>query len=90
MSPHSLPSPPLSLLQTNGTFLIRDSETKADTLNLTLRHTDLIFHFRINRNVDGDYFITETDHFPTLWEVSVSGPPSLDCRQSHPESHQST
>lgn len=55
--------------KTNGTFLIRDSETKADTLNLTLRHTDLIFHFRINRNVDGDYFISEKDTFPTLWEL---------------------
>lgn len=55
--------------KTNGTFLIRDSETKADTLNLTLRYNNFIYHFRIYRNIDGDYFIAETDTFPTLWEL---------------------
>jgi hypothetical protein len=52
----------------NGSFLIRESETCAAQLSISLRWEGRVYHYRVNRD-NGDYFVSKERRFATLAEL---------------------
>ena len=50
----------------HGSFLIREIESSPDTYALSLRDTNTIRHYKIERLDSGGYFITRNHDFESL------------------------
>ncbi|PAA59347.1 hypothetical protein BOX15_Mlig005604g2 [Macrostomum lignano] len=53
----------------NGSFLVRDSESQPGQLSVSVRCNGRVFHYRINRNSEGGYFVTAEHAFPSLCQL---------------------
>jgi abelson tyrosine-protein kinase 1 len=54
----------------NGSFLVRESETCANQLSISLRWEGRVYHYRINRDeMTGHYFVSKELKFPNLVEL---------------------
>lgn len=54
----------------NGSFLVRESETCANQLSISLRWEGRVYHYRINRDErDSSYFVSKESKFGTLAEL---------------------
>lgn len=49
-----------------GSFLVRESESKPGQLTISLRHEGRICHYRINRDDNGMYYVTENAKYPSI------------------------
>jgi len=50
----------------NGSFLVRESESKPGQYSISLRYDGRVYHYRISSGDDGDYFITPDAKFTML------------------------
>ena len=50
----------------SGTFLIRTSSSRKDTLSLSLRDGDVVKHYRIRRLDNGEFYVAAKITFLTL------------------------
>ncbi|XP_069742917.1 tyrosine-protein kinase FRK [Narcine bancroftii] len=53
----------------NGSFIIRESESKKGDFSLSVRDGDIVRHYRIRRLDEGGFFITRRSTFKTLEEL---------------------
>lgn len=67
----------------NGSFLVRESETCANQLSISLRWEGRVYHYRIQRDEsNGYYFVSKERKFPTLPELvahHATEPDGLTC-----------
>uniref|UniRef100_UPI00358E36BA tyrosine-protein kinase Src42A-like n=1 Tax=Myxine glutinosa TaxID=7769 RepID=UPI00358E36BA len=59
----------LSTQNGNGSFLIRQSESRQDDYSLSVRHGDVAKHYRIRRLDSGGFFVARHTTFGTLQEL---------------------
>ncbi|CAL8095527.1 unnamed protein product [Calicophoron daubneyi] len=52
-----------------GSFLVRESESKPGQLTISLRCEGRIFHYRINRDENNMYYVTESTKFPSVVDL---------------------
>lgn len=50
-------------------FLVRDSETVPGQLSISLRYDGRIYHYRINTDENGQYYVSTELRFPTLQQL---------------------
>ncbi|CAF0916466.1 unnamed protein product [Adineta steineri] len=53
----------------NGSFLVRDSETVPGQLSISLRYDGRIYHYRINTDENGQYYVSTDLRFATLQQL---------------------
>ncbi|CAF1176771.1 unnamed protein product [Rotaria sp. Silwood1] len=53
----------------NGSFLVRDSETVPGQLSISLRYDGRIYHYRINTDENGQYYVSTELRFSTLQQL---------------------
>nr|CAB3219662.1 tyrosine-protein kinase ABL1-like [Phallusia mammillata] len=53
----------------NGSFLVRDSESCRGQLSVSVRYNASVYHYRINNDKDGLYYIASEHRFKTLPEL---------------------
>ncbi|CAF3187242.1 unnamed protein product [Rotaria socialis] len=53
----------------NGSFLVRDSETVPGQLSISLRYDGRIYHYRINTDENGQYYVSTELRFATLQQL---------------------
>lgn len=53
----------------NGSFLVRDSETVPGQLSISLRYDGRIYHYRINSDENGQYYVSTELRFVTLQQL---------------------
>lgn len=53
----------------NGSFLVRDSETVPGQLSISLRYEGRIYHYRINTDENGQYYVSTELRFATLQQL---------------------
>ncbi|CAH8614861.1 unnamed protein product [Dicrocoelium dendriticum] len=52
-----------------GSFLVRESESKPGQFTISLRHEGRICHYRINRDDNGMYYVTESATYPSIHDL---------------------
>ena len=63
----------------NGSFLVRESESKPGQYSISLRYDGRVFHYRIHNEQGTDkYFVTQDSKFSTLAELVVHHSKSSD------------
>ena len=50
----------------HGSFLVRESESRPGSYSLSVRNTDGVRHYKINRYDGGGFFVTPRKTFPTI------------------------
>ncbi|XP_074594225.1 tyrosine-protein kinase Abl isoform X2 [Brevipalpus obovatus] len=53
----------------NGSFLVRESESLAGQKSISLRFDERVYHYRINEDSEGKFYVTEGCRFNTLAEL---------------------
>ena len=53
----------------NGSFLIRESESKPGQYSISLRYDGRVFHYRIHSDPSGLYYVTPESKFDTLSQL---------------------
>ncbi|KAA0200920.1 Tyrosine-protein kinase [Fasciolopsis buskii] len=52
-----------------GSFLVRESESKPGQLTISLRYEGRIYHYRINRDDGGLFYVTESTKFSSITDL---------------------
>ena len=55
----------------NGSFLVRESESKPGQFSISLRYDGRVFHYRIHRDSQSMYYVTPESKFENLPELVV-------------------
>ncbi|CAF0867395.1 unnamed protein product [Didymodactylos carnosus] len=53
----------------NGSFLVRDSETVPGQLSISVRYEERIYHYRINKDENGQYYVSTEFRFQNLQQL---------------------
>ncbi|CAF1065945.1 unnamed protein product, partial [Didymodactylos carnosus] len=53
----------------NGSFLVRDSETVPGQLSISVRYEERIYHYRINKDEHGQYYVSTEFRFQSLQQL---------------------
>lgn len=53
----------------NGSFLMRESETSAGQVSVSIRFDGRVYHYRVSKNPDGKLYISAGNKFSTLAEL---------------------
>ena len=53
----------------NGSFLVRESESSPGQRSISLRYEGRVYHYRMQEDDDGYYFVTAEARFQTLGEL---------------------
>jgi hypothetical protein len=77
----------LADVNTNGSFLVRESESVPNTYALSLRETDTVRHYKIKRLDNGGYYISKNREFDSLQSMVafyLQEPEGLCCKLASP------
>ena len=53
----------------NGSFLVRESESSQGQISISLRFDGRVYHYRIQQDDDGEFFVTAESRFQTLEDL---------------------
>lgn len=53
----------------NGSFLVRESESNANQVSVSIRYDGRVYHYRVSKNVEGKLYISAGNKFATLAEL---------------------